>query len=49
MKLSWKNISITYKIFGVLLATVLIFSLTITFYIIPTLEEKVINERKETP
>jgi len=48
MKLSWKNISISYKIFGFLLAAVLIFTLTIAFFIIPTLERKIINERKET-
>ncbi len=48
MKLSWKNVSITYKIFGVLLAALLIFVVTILFYIIPTLEEKIIGERKET-
>jgi methyl-accepting chemotaxis protein len=47
MKLSWKNISIAYKIFGVLLVTVLIFAGTITFYIIPTLEGKIVTERKD--
>ncbi len=48
MKLSWKNISIGYKIFGVLLATVLIFAATIILYIIPTLEDKIVSERKES-
>jgi len=48
MKLSWKNISLSYKIFGVLLVTVLIFAGTIILYIIPTLENKIVEERKDT-
>ena len=48
MKLSWKNISLSYKIFGVLLVTVLVFAGTIILYIIPTLEKKVVEERKDT-
>ncbi|MBP7737804.1 MAG: cache domain-containing protein [Spirochaetes bacterium] len=48
MKLSWKNISLGYKIFGVLLVTVLIFAATIILYILPTLEDKIVSERKES-